>query len=255
LREEPDGPFLRNAELRRAARRRERQRHRHPEHRAEPRPTHPSRTVPRIAAAVLACLASSVILSVAPSARAEKGDPEPASFASAVDRRPNWIAGVVLERGLHSLTGDSVVDDQLFGLSATYFVAGRYGIHSRLLFSPNVDQLVDMRVFSALGFRLRTEVLGVETFIGTGAHVEARLRTHYWLAYVAPAELGATLWQKGSFRIQLFVGARAVVGGALIDTYLLDPNGVDNVKARDALSDEKQRPWEMYLSLCLARVM
>jgi hypothetical protein len=162
---------------------------------------------------------------------------------------------VVLERGLHSITGESVVDDQLFGLSATYFVGGRYGIHSRLLISPNVARVVDTRGLSAVGFRLRTKVLGVETFIGTGAHVEARLRTHYWLVYVAPAEVGATLWQKGSFRVELFLGARAVAAGDLVNFYLLDPNGVDSPQAREALGDEKRRPWEVYLSLVLARVM
>jgi hypothetical protein len=176
------------------------------------------------------------------------------TFADAVARRADWTAGVVLERTLHSVRRH-LIDDQLFGLSATYFAAGRYGIHGRVLVSPNVGRFVDTRGVGALGFRLRTNVLGVDTYLGTGAHLEARLRTHYWLGYVAPAEIGITAWRKGSFRLEVFFGARAAVVGDLIDSYLIDPNGVDNAQAEASLTARRARPWELYLSVVLARVM
>ncbi len=177
------------------------------------------------------------------------------SWATAVRRRPSWMAGVVLERGVHALTERSILDDQLVGLSATYFVQGRFGLHGRLLASPNVSRVVDTRGVSAVGLRLRTELLGVETFLGVGAHAEVRLRTHYWLAYAAPFEVGFTAYRRRSFRVEVFLGARAVVAGDLIDFYLLDPNGVDNVQAGDALTREKRRPWEGYLSIVIGRAM
>jgi hypothetical protein len=211
---------------------------------------HRLRTLARNAAAVAAAL---VVLGSGASAAAAEDD-EP-TFADAVARRPDWTAGVVLERSLHSIARKRLVDDQLFGLSATYFAAGRYGIHGRVLVSPNVARVVDTRGFGALGLRLRTNILGVDTYLGTGAHVEARLRTHYWLGYVAPVELGVTAWQQGSFRLELFLGARGVVVGDLIDSFLIDPNGVDNAQAEEALAARRARPWELYLSLVLARVM
>jgi hypothetical protein len=177
------------------------------------------------------------------------------TFGDAVARRPDWLAGVVLERAVGSFVGKRALDDQLFGLGATYFAAGRYGLHGRLLVSPNVQRTVDTRGLAALGLRTRARVLGVDTYVGVGAHVEARLRTHYWLAYVAPMELGVTAWQRGSFRFEIFLGARGVVAGDLIDFFLIDPNGVDNEAANEALRGRKSRPWEAYLSFVFARVM
>ncbi|MBX3201540.1 MAG: hypothetical protein KF850_02295 [Labilithrix sp.] len=187
-----------------------------------------------------------------PARGGEAGAP---TFEDVVSRRPDWTAGVVLERSLRSVVGDSLVDDQLFGVSATYFAGGRYGIHARLLVSPNVERFVDTRGVAALGFRLRTQVLGVDTFLGSGAHIEARLRTHYWLAYVAPLELGVTAWKKGSFRVEVFLGVRGILTGDLVNSYLIDPNGVDNAQAEAALAARRARPWESYLSIVLGRVM
>ncbi|MBX3262037.1 MAG: hypothetical protein KIS78_28815 [Labilithrix sp.] len=206
-----------------------------------------------LAGKALAVAAAVAALGAAPSARA--AEDEAPTFEDAVARRPDWTAGIVLERSIRSVVGESLVDDQLFGLSATRFVAGRYGIHARLLVSPNVERFVDTRGVAALGFRLRTRVLGVDTFLGSGAHVEARLRTHYWLGYVAPLELGVTAWKKGSFRVEVFVGMRGILAGDLVNSYLIDPNGVDNAQAADALAARRARPWESYLSIVLGRAM
>ena len=204
----------------------------------------------RAAAWLVACAAS-----LSP-ATARAADPDrPTPFADAVSTPPRWTVGIVLERGVHAIVGKALVDDQLLGLSVTRWLGSRFGVNTRLLLSPNTEALVDTRALLATGMRVRSRILGVETFLGAGAHAEVRLRNHYWLTYVTPGEIGATLWQRGSFRIELYTGLRAVVAGELVNHFLIDPNGVDNEDATDRLRAEKRRPWEGFVSLVIGRAL
>lgn len=215
--------------------------------------THRGRTIPhsgRRAAAIVAALVCTLVGRAA-SAEETRGP----SLAELAAKDPPWTVGIVAERGLHAIIDKALVDDQLFGLGVTRYVARRYGIHARALVSPNYNDIVNTRGFFGAGLRLRTDVFGVTTFLGAGAHVEARLRNHYWLTYVTPFEVGVTLWTHGSFRVELYAGARAVIAGDLVNHFLLDPNGVNNVLANEALDAEKRRPWEGYLSLVVGRAL
>lgn len=171
-------------------------------------------------------------------------------------RPSHWTVGLVLERGVHAIVGSALADDQLFGVSGTYFFGGGpFGITSRLMVSPNFRNIVNTRAVALGGVRLRQTIFGVETFLGATIHAEARLRNHYWLTYVAPFEVGATVFRVRSFRVQVFTGLRAVVAGDLIDNFLIDPNGVNNDSANELLRAEKRRPWEGFLSIVVGRAM
>jgi hypothetical protein len=173
-----------------------------------------------------------------------------------VARPQRWTVGLVLERGVHSIAGTGLADDQLFGLSTTYYLGGGpLGFNSRVMLSPNFQNVVNTRGVVLGGVRLRKEIFGVETFLGANAHLEARLRNHYWLTYVAPFEVGLAIFRKRSFRVEVYTGARAVVGGDLLDHFLIDPNGVNNAEATDALAAERKRPWEGYVSIVIGRAL
>ena len=200
--------------------------------------------------ALVACRGEAVAADKPASAR---GGP---SFDEAMGRPQRWTVGLALERGVHAIVGTGLADDQLFGLSTTYYPGGgRLGVTSRVLLSPNFSNIVNTRGVLLGGLRLRQEIFGVEAFLGANAHLEARLRNHYWLTYVAPAEIGVALFRKRSFRIEVYTGLRAVVAGDLVDHFLIDPNGVNNAQANEALDAERKRPWEGYVSIVIGRAL
>jgi hypothetical protein len=52
----------------------------------------------------------------------------------------------------------------------------------------------------------------------------------------------------------VFVGARHSMAGALINSYLLDPNGYDNEDSLDRLRDLRDaHAWQLYVSLVFGR--
>jgi hypothetical protein len=87
-----------------------------------------------------------------------------------------------------------------------------------------------------------------------GVSVEARLRDSLWLAYATPIELGVPLYRGQSAEHYLFVGARHSLAGALINSYLLDPNGYANENARAELDHLRDAgAWQVYLALAFGR--
>ena len=166
-----------------------------------------------------------------------------------------WVFGVTLENAGQNINdGEERIRDTLFGLSAAF----RYdwvGPHARLLVAPDGQEYQNSRFFGGLGFRAHLlEALGTEFSYGVGAHFDARLKRHYWLAGVTPFELGAKIWSKGSWHIELFTGARFAFAGELVDWFLIDPNGFNNENAADDLRAARDdQPWEGFLAVVFGR--
>lgn len=165
-----------------------------------------------------------------------------------------WTVGLATERFGAGSAEEDVLGNQLVGLTAMWRIRS-FGPYALLMTKPAVSEYQNSRFLFGGGLRGVVDVPGLaELSYGVGAHLEARLRDHYWLAYVTPLELGATLYRKGSWHLELFVGARRVAGGALIDHFLIDPNGVDNEDAQDRLDEQKhERPWKGFVRLVFAR--
>lgn len=164
------------------------------------------------------------------------------------------VVGVGVERFGSNFTGSDQFDNQLVGLTGMWRISA-FGPHALLMTKPAVEHFRDSRFLVGLGLRGFYRVRGfTELSYGVGSHFEARLEDHYWLAYVTPLELGATIWDKGSWNIELFVGARRAVGGSLINHYLIDPNGFNDAEAREELDRARhERPWKGFVRVVFAR--
>jgi hypothetical protein len=160
-----------------------------------------------------------------------------------------WSVGIGVER-----FGAKVEDDNnLIGV-ATMFRIRSFGPHALLMAEPSPEGYQDSRFVGGLGLRGYFPLLGTSFSYGVGVHAEIRLRDHYWLAYATPLELGAVLWSKDSWDIELFLGARRAFAGELIDHFLIDPNGLDNENAQDELDRIRHDdPWRGFLRLVFAR--
>lgn len=198
--------------------------------------------------AVLFCL---VTLLTAASANAEALRYVPATWQ--VEASRHWLVGVVLERTVRDFHPRDIFDGQLVGLSASsrwnWFEAGGKLEVSLKLFRG----IEKVRGLLALGLAASTRLAGIECTYGIGVQTEARLADHYWLVHLTPAELGAIVWDAGSWRVRLSMGPRVLVAGRLINTFLLDPNGFDDEHARMALHRQKQAPWDAFFRITFAR--
>jgi len=165
------------------------------------------------------------------------------------DREPYFHAGLAVE----PFTSDAASFDFLFG--ATFMLrVGPWGPHVALLSDPRPGGYEDSRFLVAGGVRGYFPILGVETSYGVSIEAEARLSDHFWLAEATPVELGAVVFSKNSWDLQLFVGVRRVFGGGLINHFLIDPNGVDNEDARDRFAEQRfVDPWRGFVRLVFGR--
>ena len=160
-----------------------------------------------------------------------------------------WSVGVALERFGTGYTGN----DSLIGI-ATMFRIDSFGPHAVLMSKPSPEGYQDSRFLTGFGVRGYFPLLGTSFSYGVGVHAEVRLEDHFWLAYATPFELGAVLWSKDSWDIELFAGARRAFAGELIDHFLIDPNGFDNENAQDALDHQRrEEPWRGFVRLVFAR--
>jgi hypothetical protein len=160
-----------------------------------------------------------------------------------------WSVGMALERFGTGYTGT----DNLIGVAAMF----RYralGPHAILMAKPSPDGYEDSRFLFGLGFRGYFPLFGTSFSYGIGMHGEVRLEDHFWLVYATPIELGAVVFRENSWDIEVFLGARRAFAGALIDHYLIDPNGFDNEDAQAELDDIRQNdPWRAFLRIVFAR--
>jgi len=222
-----------------------------------PFPARPTR--PR--ARELALLCSGLALSgAASSAHAQDVDDREGSARSASvtgewsERAPRfWWPTVVLERSSAHLTGARSVDETRFGLGLA-FRTSSLSPHVRLLISPSLGSYENLAGSASAGLRVHFELAGVPLSYGVGVSIEARLRDSLWLAHATPIELGTALYRGGSAEHYVFVGARHSMAGALINSYLLDPNGYDNEDSLDQLSDLRDaHAWQLYVSVVFGR--
>jgi hypothetical protein len=159
-----------------------------------------------------------------------------------------FAVGVGVERFGSELPGS----DTLVGLTAMLRLRA-FGPHALVMLKPDVDGYEQTRLLAGLGLRGYVPLLGTEFSYGVGVHAEVRLEDHFWLAYATPLELGAIVYRKGTLDIELFVGARRAMGGALIDNFLIDPNGFDNENAEDELRKVRyDDPWRGFVRVVFA---
>ena len=194
----------------------------------------------------------------APASLGEEAEPATADgrFAGPIlppalspERDGYWVVGVALEeygRGSRS-------HDELFGLSVMFRWLA-LGPHALVMLKPSGKSYEDTRFLGGIGLRGYLPVLGIELSYGVGIHVEARLEDHFWLASATPVELGARLFAKNSWELELFVGARRAFAGELVNSFLLDPNGFDNERAEEVLHRTKTlEPWRGFIRLVFGR--
>jgi hypothetical protein len=104
------------------------------------------------------------------------------------------------------------------------------------------------------GVRVHFELGDVPLSYGVGLSVEARLRDSIWLAYATPVEIGAPLYRGDSAEHYVFIGARHSMAGALVNSYLLDPNGYDNQDSFARLAElREEHAWQLYVSFTFGR--
>jgi hypothetical protein len=62
------------------------------------------------------------------------------------------------------------------------------------------------------------------------------------------------VWDAGSWKIEASIGLRRAFAGALINQILIDPNGLENERARENLYEARhERPWKGFLRLVFGR--
>lgn len=166
--------------------------------------------------------------------------------------RNYWVVGPTLEYFTSAAKESLSRGDELLGLSAMWRL-GSFGPHALLLSKPNVTRFADSRFLAGLGLRGFVDIPGLtEISYGVGGHVEIRLEDHFWLGYLTPLELGGVVWDKNSWRIEIFVGARRAIAGKLINFYLIDPNGFDSQDAQADL-DDSRRTWRAFTRIVFGR--
>ena len=173
------------------------------------------------------------------------------------DKESYFVVGWAIERFGADFTGRFEDNNVLIGLAAMWRYKS-FGPHLLLMSKPISDTITsyqDSRFLVGGGLRGIVDVPGfTELSYGVGVHLEARLEDHYWLAFATPLELGATIWRRGSWHMDLFLGARRAMAGQLIDHFLIDPNGIDNQNARDELHDARhENAWKGFVRFVFSR--
>jgi hypothetical protein len=168
--------------------------------------------------------------------------------------RTYFLVGVALERADDNVVGTDFWADQLIGATAMYRTSN-VAFGGRLLVSPDLsrENVLQLRALAGIDVRLYREVFGLEWSLGIGGLGELRLADHFWVAYITPLELGVTAYDDLSFSVRIFAGIRYLATGELINLFLVDPNGFDNENARDALIEEKDRPFEGFVRIVFQR--
>lgn len=199
---------------------------------------------------VMACVLAGMASVAHADLRRHQGSTDPVASAMAPPRA-HFEVGVTADRASEPFLDQAPLDDQLFGVSVAYW-RGNLGGVFRLYWAPTRRT---MRSRGGVGFGVRTRatLLGVDWFLGAGTHAEIRLYDHVWLLYAVPAEVGVNLYAKKSSRVQLFVGSRYILGGDLIKSFIIDPNGFPHAELERRIAAEIDSPWEAYVSLVFAR--
>jgi hypothetical protein len=204
-----------------------------------------------------AALGLGALLGTSAEALADAPDQSVASSFLATERAVHssrfWWPTVVLERASTHLRGVRSIDETRFGLALAYRT-GSLSPHLRALISPSLEAYENVAAMAGAGVRVHFDLGDVPLSYGVGLSIEARLRDSIWLAYATPVEIGAPLYRGDSAEYYVFVGARHSMAGALINSYLLDPNGYDNQDSFDRLAElREEHAWQLYVSFAFGR--
>ncbi len=192
-----------------------------------------------------------------PQADAAESTPERPMLPSRLVREPDnyFVVGVAAEAFASTKSERrSTNNNLLWGLAAMWRLKS-FGPHILIMTKPATDNYQDSRFLAGGGLRGMFRVPGVTEFsYGVGTHIEARLEDHYWLAFATPLELGATIYRRGSWHVDVFLGARRAMAGQLINHFLIDPNGIDNENAQDDLYRARhEEPWKGFIRFVFSR--
>lgn len=166
--------------------------------------------------------------------------------------RNYWVVGPALEYFASATSNTLSRGNAMLGVGAMWRLHS-FGPHLMLLSKPSVSRFSDARFLAGLGLRGFIDVPGfTEVSYGVGGHAEIRLADHFWLGYLTPLELGATIWSKGSWRMELFIGVRRAIAGKLINFYLIDPNGFNSREAQAELDDSRST-WRAFSRIVFSR--
>jgi hypothetical protein len=182
------------------------------------------------------------------------------TFEERIAPASHWTIGVTLDRRIssrpfrgsgQSIEDQSLIGDQLFGVSATY-VRRRFGVNSRILFLP---QTLSPRttIGLVLGPCVRFTAWGREIRYGANVQADAVFGEHHWILYASPAELGIDLYTNRSFHLQLVAGVRYALAGDIIRNVAIDPNGFPHEEFRMATDDKLEHPLEGTITAVFAR--
>lgn len=166
--------------------------------------------------------------------------------------RVTWLIGPAIELRLAEDTTENREDELLYGLDWG-FRWKLLEVTTRWAVSPDRENnLEDLRLFAGLTLRGVIPAGPVELLYGAGTHIEARLEDHFFLAYVAPVEVGVVFWDRLSWNMRALGGSRVLYADGPIENVVLDPNGLDEDAQAD-LEAIRERRLEFYVSLVFAR--
>src|SRR5687768_12472359 len=154
-------------------------------------------------ACAIACALSFALPAVAaappPGVEADQGTQRgPVVPAHLVDNQtPFWSIGVAFEG-----YGSEESGDALIGLASMLRV-GWFGPNALIMLKPDPSGYEQSRFLGGLGLRAYFSLFDRSFSYGVGAHIEARLEDHFWLAYATPFELGATIYAERTWDVQL----------------------------------------------------
>lgn len=173
-------------------------------------------------------------------------------YVTAGSRTNYWVLGMAAEQFTSAATELGSGGNLLLGLTAMWRIKA-FGPHLLLMTKPAVERFIDARYLGGGGLRGLFTVGSTQLSYGVSSHMEIRLADHFWLMYATPIELGVTLWDRGSWNIDLFLGMRRVMTGSLINYFLIDPNGFDNEVAQDEVDAAQRGPWRAFARVVFGR--
>lgn len=149
--------------------------------------------------------------------------------------------------------GSDVDNGALVGLEVQYRWRA-LGPNLFLESRPRQANIADARYVAGLGLRGYFPWLSTEFSYGVGFRFESRLAEDFWLAHATPLELGAVIYSKNTWAIQLFFGVSHVMSGDIISWFLINPNGIDNQGAKDEVERLRhEAPWLGFARIVFGR--
>jgi hypothetical protein len=139
---------------------------------------------------------------------------------------------------------------------ATTLRVSAFAPYVQLMARPGIgtEDYENTRLLAGAGLRAYLPIWDQRLSYAIGLLGELRFEEHFWLAYATPIELGAVVYRKHSLEIEVFAGARRAFAGALINSFLLDPNGFENEDAAERLGRARNEDaWHGFARIVISR--